>query len=169
GRVEAFLAPVATWLGHYHPVFIHLPIGGLSLVGLLEILALRSRFRGAAQHRSLLLALTVVGTIPAIVCGWFLSQSAGYDADLIRWHRWTGFGFLGASLATAVLSLQRSQRSYQVSLWGTILLLLVASHFGGSLTHGPDFLTLKLPARGEQPATPPEAMVTDSPKLAHAN
>jgi len=39
-----------TFFGHFHPLLLHLPIGGLVLLGFLELLAHWTRFKDAAQN-----------------------------------------------------------------------------------------------------------------------
>lgn len=151
-RLGALVVAVTTWVGHFHPVFVHLPIGGLLLVGFLEILSLFSRLNGVARNRRLILTATFAGAVIAVVCGWELSQSGRYQTGLLRLHKWTGIALAAGCLVTLALTYGRRQKAYQVSLWGTIGLLCVASHYGGSLTHGEDFLTLKLPAGKAVPA-----------------
>jgi hypothetical protein len=144
GRWAMLLQPVTTLLGRFHPVFVHLPIGGFLLVALLELVALAPSFAHATRNCPIILAVTLAGTVVAVVCGWVLSAGTHYDASLLHWHKWTGLGVGLAGLAALVLHVRRYRRAYQVTLWGTIVLLCIASHYGGSLTHGPDFLSLKV-------------------------
>ena len=88
------------FLGRFHPVLVHLPIGGLVLLGLLELLAKWSRLKGAAQNNRLLLGLVAAASIVAAVFGWMLSQAGGYDAQLLPWHKWAGFVFAAACTLT---------------------------------------------------------------------
>jgi hypothetical protein len=146
-RWAVALAPFTTLLGHFHPVFVHLPIGGLVLVGFLELLALFPFFSKVTRNSRLLLLMTLVGTLPALVCGLVLARSGHYEDELLRWHKWTGLAVGGACLGALLLNWLHRQKAYQFSLWTAILLLFIASHYGGSLTHGRDFLTLKLPSK----------------------
>jgi uncharacterized membrane protein len=43
------------FLERFHPGLVHLPIGGLVLLGVLEVLAKFRRFKGAAQNNRLIL------------------------------------------------------------------------------------------------------------------
>lgn len=137
---------LAPFLGHFHPVLVHLPIGGLLLAGILEVLSHFSRFKDAARVNKLILAVTAAGFVGAGVCGWLLAQTNGYDQQLLRWHRWTAFTLTLACLATWILGLGQCQQSHRICLFASLALLLVASHLGGSITHGSDFLTRNAPA-----------------------
>jgi len=61
------------FFGHFHPLLVHLPIGGLALLGMLELLAMFSRFKDAARNSRLLLGLVSVAALIAAICGWLLS------------------------------------------------------------------------------------------------
>lgn len=52
----------------------------------------------------------------------------------------------GLCLLTACLSRAGQTARYRVALFATVPVLTAASHFGGSLTHGQDFLTRYAPA-----------------------
>lgn len=134
------------FLGRFHPVFIHLPIGGLVLLGVLEWLANFSRFKAAAQCNRLILGLVAAGSIAAASLGLMLSQSGGYDPQLLPWHKWTGIAVATTCTLTWLLNWQDRPRAYQVSLLATLAVLVVASHLGASITHGRDFLTHFAPA-----------------------
>jgi hypothetical protein len=133
------------FLGRFHPVLVHLPIGGLVLVGVLELLARCSRFKGAAQNNRLLLGLVAAASVMAALLGWMLSQAGGYDAQLLPLHKWAGFALATACTLTWLLTWRGLPRAYGVSLLATLVLLGVASHLGASITHGRDFLTQYAP------------------------
>jgi len=133
------------FLGRFHPVVVHLPIGGLVLLGILELLAKFSRFRDAAQNRLLILGFVAAASLAAALCGWLLSQAGDHDAQLLQWHQWTGFAVAAGCVGTFLLSWLGRLRAYWVALLATLSILAVASHLGGSITHGRGFLTRYAP------------------------
>jgi uncharacterized membrane protein len=152
------------FLGRFHPALVHLPIGGLILLGILELFAKFTRFKDAAQSNRLILGLTAVASLAAALLGWMLSQSGGYDPQLLPWHKWAGFGVAAACALTFLLSWLARPRPYQLSLLVTLAVLVVASHLGASITHGRDFLTQFAPGplrallgANRPPAAAPEA------------
>ena len=134
------------FLGRFHPVLVHLPIGGLVLLGVLELLSKFSRFKDAARGNRLILGLTAAASIAAAVLGWMLSRSGGYDPQLLQWHKWTGFAVAVGCAGTFLLSGLSRPRASRASLLATLAVLVVASHLGASITHGRDFLTQFAPA-----------------------
>lgn len=133
------------FIGRFHPLLVHLPIGVLALLGTLEVLAKWPRFSTAAQNRGLMLGFAAAGSVAAALCGWLLSQSGDYDAELLRWHMWSGFSLAAACLATLLASFTKRVRIYQLCLVLTLALLIVAGHLGASITHGREFLTRYAP------------------------
>ena len=133
------------FLGRFHPVLVHLPIGGLVLLGVLELLAKFSRFKGAAQSSRLILGLTTAALVAAALLGWMLSQSGDYEPQLLQWHKWTGFAVAATCTVTFLLNRLGRLRAYHLSLLATLVLLVISTHLGASITHGRDFLTRYAP------------------------
>jgi uncharacterized membrane protein len=134
------------FFGRFHPVLVHLPIGGLVLLGLLELLAKFARFTRAAQGNRLILGLVTAAAITTALLGWMLSRAGGYDPHLLPWHKWTGIALAVACTLTWLLLCLGRLRAYRLSLAATLAILVVASHLGASITHGRDFLTQYAPA-----------------------
>jgi mono/diheme cytochrome c family protein len=138
---------------------VHLPIGLIVLLGLLELLARSRRFKQANSNAGLILALAVPASLTSVICGWLLSLGGGYQENLLQWHKWTGIGTAAACLVAGLLYSLDLKKPYRWCLFSTIVALCVASHFGGSLTHGSDYLVRYAPAPfrswfGGQPAAP---------------
>jgi YHS domain-containing protein/uncharacterized membrane protein len=147
------------FLGRFHPLLVHLPIGILVLLGFLELLSRRPKHRKAACNSGYLLAVAVPASILSAALGWMLSQGGGYDSALLAWHFGTGIATAILCAVTAVFYRMQALKAYRASLAFTVAALVVASHFGGSLTHGSDYLLRHAPGpiRGlfQQPATQP--------------
>jgi YHS domain-containing protein/uncharacterized membrane protein len=159
----------ALFLGRLHPLLVHLPIGLIILLATLEGLSRLTRFRLANSNAGYILALAVPTSICTAICGWLLSWGGGYQDQLLQWHKWSGVGTAAICLLTAVFYLLNLKKAYRVSLFGSLALLTIASHFGGSLTHGSDYLTRYAPEplRGWLAGTAPIAKV-QNPQAAGA-
>ena len=135
----------AIFFGRFHPLLVHLPIGFLLLLAALETISRWPQFRNASHANGYILAFTVPATLLAAACGWVLALGADYDPQLLRWHRWSGVGTALATVLVALLYALGQQTLYRWVLMLTVAALTVASHFGGSLTHGRDYLTRHAP------------------------
>lgn len=134
------------FLGRFHPLLVHLPIGGLVLLGALEFLASFTRWKDATQNNRWILAFVCATASASAACGWMLASEGGYDTELLKWHRALGFVLAGACLISLLLRQRDWLRAYQVSLIAALVLLAVTGHLGGTLTHGRGFLTRHAPA-----------------------
>ena len=143
----------ATFFGPFHMVVLHYPIGFLTLAAILELWAM---FRPAGPGRQVLglvLPLTAAASVAAAALGWLRAGEGGFDPELLAWHRWTGIAV--AVLAVGDCLMHRisgdcirgatHRFGYRGSLAAAAACLVVAGHFGGSLTHGEGFLTLNAP------------------------
>jgi YHS domain-containing protein/mono/diheme cytochrome c family protein/uncharacterized membrane protein len=156
------------FLGRFHPVLVHLPVGFLLLLGALELLARTRRWKNANAGAGYILALTLPACALATACGLMLAQGGGYDAGLLAWHQWTGIGTTAACVLAALLYWLNLKPAYRGLLAVTLVSLTVASHFGGSLTHGSNYLTAYAPgplrALFGEPAKAPPPPAGDSPE-----
>ena len=136
---------LALFFGRFHPLLVHLPIGFLLLLAALELLGRWHRFRNATLANGCILAFTVPASILAATCGWMLSLGGNYDPQFLQWHKWTGVGTAVAATLAALLYAMGQSTFYRWVLALTVAVLTVASHLGGSLTHGRDYLTRYAP------------------------
>lgn len=144
--------PMISFLGHFHPLILHLPIGILLLAGGLE---LTGAWRKTASFRPAIQVALFWGMISAGVSallGYFLSLDGGYDAKLLQWHQWTGISVALFSVVLYVFFIKKESTQTAFWKWGyrilfgaTLLDLLFAGHYGGALTHGENYLAEKAP------------------------
>jgi uncharacterized membrane protein len=134
------------FFGRLHPLLVHLPIGLILLLALLELLARSSRFKHANACAGVVLALAVPAALVTVICGWLLSLGGGYADRLLQFHKWTGIATAAVLGIAALLYWLDLKKPYRWCLISSALVLIVASHFGGSLTHGSDYLTRYAPA-----------------------
>jgi len=147
------------FFGRFHVLLVHLPIGFLVLLVSLEALACLPWLRHLRAARSAVLMLAVPAAALSALCGWLLARGGGYDAKLLDWHMWAGFGVAAACVLALVMHWLAWRAAYGVALLVLFSGLLVTSHWGGSLTHGQGYLTHYLPASERQlPAAPPAAI-----------
>jgi uncharacterized membrane protein/YHS domain-containing protein len=154
---------LAPFLGRFHPLLVHLPIGFILLLGILEVISrLGPRFKTVSAATPVVALLAVPVAAVSALCGWLLSWSGGYDADLLAWHKWTGVAVAVGILLTSLTLWRGWTRAYQSLLAITVIVLMMAGHYGGSLTHGRDYLARYAPGPlrgllGGTPIAPPAA------------
>lgn len=137
------------FIGRFHPLVVHLPIGFLILGFILQFLARKS----GKMKTSIRIAL-LLGSISAwLACyiGWLLS-SQGYDDDLLAQHKWLGIATaFSASLLWVMKKgwVKISNKAFTIFFFVNLVLLSLTGHVGGSLTHGEDYLTQYLPFKSK--------------------
>lgn len=139
------------FVGRFHPMVVHFPIGLLVLAALLEAFALVRPLRALRQIAPLVLFLGAVTAVASAGVGFLLSLEGGYDEELVSRHMWLGIATaVGAAAAAALRMVRRPspplRRAYLGTLGLTVAALLAAGHLGGSLTHGSGYLTYYMPA-----------------------
>ena len=138
---------IFNFIGKFHPVILHLPIGFLLIAFMME---LRDKWTQQNQFQAAIRFTLFWGMIGAIVAagtGYALSLNGGYEADLLNNHQWLGFGVAGLSTLLYFCSRNSPQIFYFPLFTITVLALTVAGHLGGSLTHGIDFLSPAAPSK----------------------
>jgi mono/diheme cytochrome c family protein len=134
------------FLGRFHPTVVHLPIGLLLLVPLLE---LSGRYRPALLEAAMfVLSLSVLSCLVALALGYLLAYGSGDAGAGVARHMWGAIALTIAVLACALLrNSSGGLRSFYPYLLACVLLLLAwTAHQGGSLTHGNNYLTEFLPS-----------------------
>jgi hypothetical protein len=146
------------FLGRFHPTLLHLPVALLLLALLLELVRLPGLRRVVPGFPSTVLDsvlwLAALSAFAAAFAGWLLSHEGGYDAGLLDQHLWcgvaTGIGAFGCVLVRSFAKVRPDQAVLQglatALVVGTCAAMIVAAHFGGSLTHGEGYLTEYAPA-----------------------
>ena len=159
------------FLGRLHPLLVHLPIGFLAILAAVELAASLHRFRGAREARGVILAAAAAAAVASVVAGLMLASGGGYDAHLLAYHKWTGIGLATLVVFAAIAHFGHRRRAYVGLLIASLAVLGPASHFGGSMTHGVDYLTAYGPAwmraTPAVPATRPAMIAVADPMAAH--
>lgn len=138
------------FIGRFHPVFVHLPIGFLLLAFLFEICSKFKRFENLESAVPLTLLLGFGSALTAATTGYLLSWDGGYGEDLLWTHKWLGISVMVISLCAFILRQWfyenvQLKKLYTFLMWGMVICLMGAGHYGGSLTHGSDYLVRYMP------------------------
>lgn len=130
------------FLGHFHPVLVHLPIGILLLAVLFEWFPKKKKYKSLRRVIPITLLLGAIGATVSAATGYLLSQSGDYETELVGWHQWTGISLTIVAFVYWFMKSEKLYKQFHRALSIIVLLMVtVTGHLGGSITHGEDFLT----------------------------
>lgn len=142
----------AAFIGRFHPVLVHLPIGFLLLAGLLELGRLTNRVEVKDSTISFILFWSAIGATASCIAGYLLSLGGGYETKLLEEHKWQG---IWVAVASWIAWISKTDLLFQKFKLGSLLYVpalavgglftMLAGHHGGSLTHGERYLTQETP------------------------
>jgi uncharacterized membrane protein len=169
------------FLGRFHPLVVHLPIGIYLLVAAGELAALVPRLRPRVDPAlGLILPALVVSALGALLLGHLLAREGGFPAEtLLRHRRLVLLASIVACLCLAAWAFRERPRGrlvYRALLALGLGLLSIGAHFGGTLSRGESYLAKYAPeplkpllgggaAQGHEAAKPPAPKVVAEPRL----
>ncbi len=138
------------FLGRFHPLIVHLPIGFILLAAIMEGLSrvYKDKFKNLNQAISIALLLGGLAAIGSALIGYLLAGGGGYDEQTLFWHKWLGISLAVLSLLAWAIKaelVQFHKISSAVIIVFLLILVSVTGHLGGNLTHGSDYLLVYAP------------------------
>ncbi len=134
---------ILLFLGRFHPVVVHLPIGFLIMAFLIQLASRWRKFGLLRVYIPLAWLMGAVSAVVAVVFGYLLSLSGEYDGETLFWHQWAGIALTVISFACYFVHRQWSNSpsfiKWALGLMGCFLLMFTG-HLGGNLTHGSNYL-----------------------------
>lgn len=184
--MRSVLLSIPEFIGHFHPVLVHLPIGILLVAVLMQWMAGKEGYAGLRQAVQITLLIGILTAIASCITGYLLSLSGDYDNGLVNTHMWLA---ISTTLAAVFLYVRAFGYSWsgkapdraasiqdkpavpfrlpeRILSLAVLLLLTLTGHLGGSLTHGPGYLTAGLGADDPSLATPSLKPIADIPSAA---
>ncbi len=155
------------FLGRFHVLILHLPIGILLLAVVVEALSRRPRFAALVPAMSLLWLAGAITALATVALGYMHASEPGFTGPAVNHHRWAGT--LLALLAVLVWAWRLEApasfaRIWPVPLATIVLLLAITGHLGGNLTHGSTYLTEFAPGPFRTMATGGKGTPEDMPR-----
>ena len=137
------------FLGRFHPVVVHLPIGFIVLAVIIESIGLFKKDR-QIYNRIVQYALiaVIVSSLITVATGLLLSQGGEYNAETLSQHKWLGIGVAVYSILALVLKrkIPNYDRKHSMIISSLFIILVgLTGHQGGVLTHGEEYLLTYAP------------------------
>lgn len=136
------LLNITEFIGHFHPVLVHLPIGILLLAVVLQWLSQKEKYAVIQPAVSIAYLLGFVGAVFSCITGLALANDGGYDEETLGLHKWMGITVAILSLAGYFVSKKQTTAVVKtMTCIAVFVLLSITGHLGGTLTHGEGYLT----------------------------
>ncbi len=138
------MTEVIHFIGRLHPLLVHLPIGILVMAFLLDMFGRRKKFKVLGAGVPFVLLVGAISSVITLITGWLISRNGQYDESLLDYHFWFAVALTVGAVILYFISQgnkeKRAKRFYVPFFILVMLLLMVTGHFGGSLTHGSNYL-----------------------------
>ena len=168
--MESSVPDFILFLGRFHPLVVHLPIGFLIFAFILELYGRWKRDSGTSLAIEFALLGGALSAAVACVLGYMLSLSGDYDEGMLDTHFWFGIAttlvvFFAWSIRSGKLNITKLKglKPNMASLTLVVVLVGITGHYGGNLTHGSDYLVKYAPfGRKEKVVLPPIDKLEDA-------
>jgi uncharacterized membrane protein len=141
------------FFGRFHPILVHLPVGILIFLMVMETLCLRRSVEEKFGEAALLaLWMGSAGAVFAVLAGIMLSREGGYEGGTFTLHQ--GLGIIGTAgillgLLMRLAGMSTENRGlvdgYRAVLLLSFSLMGIGAHFGANMVHGSKYMTQYAP------------------------
>lgn len=134
------------FIGRFHVLIVHFPIGLIVIAALMEVLSYFTAFSHLSRTQPFMLWLSFLSSIAATVVGFLLMSAEGFSGRAMSLHLYFGLAVVVLALAALVLSLIGKRFFSGLAIGAAAFSTLASGHFGGAMVHEPDYLTEHAPA-----------------------
>lgn len=154
-KVEGLAEPSnnVLFFGRFHPILVHLPVGILMFLMVVEVLCLRRSIEAKFGEAALLaLWMGAAGAVFAVLAGIMLSREGGFEGGTFTLHQ--GLGIIGTAgillgLVLRLTGMSTENRGlvdgYRAVLFLSFAIMGVGAHFGANMVHGSKYMTQYAP------------------------
>lgn len=132
------------FLGRFHVLVLHLPIGIIVALFVLEYLSRKERYRYLEAASPYLWGATAISAVVTVVLGFMHFAEGSFTGPSGDQHRFYGTVVAVVAAGVALLRVSSFASSYKPLFFPASLVLLVlvsiTGHYGGNLTHGSTYL-----------------------------
>ncbi len=141
------------FVGRFHPILLHLPVGALAVLCLMELICFTRRGEETYGSAALLtLWVGAAGSVLAVIAGIMLSREGGYEGGNYTLHQTLALIGTAGVLSALVIRIyamgqgnREAMHAYRAVFFGSFGLMGLGAHFGGNMSHGSKFLTEHAP------------------------
>jgi uncharacterized membrane protein len=144
-----FIDELIYFAGRFHVLILHVPVGVLLLAIGMEALARWPRLfvdgRSPLEPAmSLIWGFGALSAMATVALGYMHASEPGFTGAGVEHHRWAGTALAFTAVLIWAWRAEAPKSFARVSPVGRVVLvvlLIMTGHYGGALTHGPDYLS----------------------------
>ena len=136
-----FLFAFTDFIGRFHPLLVHLPIGILLFTLLLQWLSTKEKWAALKTVIPLGYLFGAGSAIASCITGYLLGSAGEYDETVLNLHQWMGILTAFTAIAGYLFSRNAQSQQLKYTAWAIVALISITGHLGGTLTHGEGYLT----------------------------
>lgn len=140
------------FLGRFHPLLVHLPIGILLLAAIMEFVSRKEKYKHLDGATQFVLLIGAISAVASAFLGYLLSLGGDYAEGTLFWHKWLGIALAifaivayfakAGKLSKIKLPAAKLNAGLAIAI---MVLMTITGHLGGSLTHGSSYLIYYAP------------------------
>jgi len=134
------------FIGRFHVLIVHLPIGLIFLAAIMEFLGHFTAFSHLRGAIPFVLWLSFLGAIGATVAGYLLMTLEDYSGRAMDLHLYFGLAVVVLTLFALVFSIKGKHLFSGLGTAAAAFATAASGHFGGAMVHEPEYLTEYAPA-----------------------
>jgi hypothetical protein len=134
------------FIGRFHVLIVHLPIGLIFLAAIMEFLGHFTAFSHLRASIPFVLWLSFLGAIGATVAGHLLMTLEDYSGRAMTLHLYFGLAVVVLTLFALVFSIKGKHLFSGLGTAAAAFATAASGHFGGAMVHEPEYLTEHAPA-----------------------
>lgn len=171
------------FIGRFHIIVVHLPIGVIFLGAAMELLARFTAFQHLRLSIPFVHWIAFLGAIAATLVGYLLMSVEGFEGRAMTFHMYFGLAVVVCTLFAVIFSAKKNFGGSTLAILLAAGMSMTSGHFGGAMVHDGDYLTEHAPkplipflefglASGGKKETDPEGGTAEAPigeRLAYAD
>lgn len=162
-----FLFAFTDFIGRFHPLLVHLPIGILLFTIFLQWLSAKEKWAALQAVIPLGYLFGAASAIASCITGYLLGSAGEYDETVLNLHQW--MGILTAFTAIAGYLFSHNQQNLKYIAISILVLVSITGHLGGTLTHGEGYLTKAFTSTGTDSVATKKALTNAQDALVYAD
>jgi uncharacterized membrane protein len=162
-----FLFAFTDFIGRFHPLLVHLPIGILLFTIVLQWLSTKEKWAALQAVIPLGYLLGAASAIASCITGYLLGSAGEYDETVLNLHQWMGILTAFTSIAGYLFSHNKENLKYIA--FSILVLVSITGHLGGTLTHGEGYLTKAFTSSGSDSVATKKALTNAQDALVYAD